>query len=144
MRLMTISSGISRSRSYSFLLASAAESPAFRSSARYSLLKSTPCEGGFIGLSLVAAVMKTRFPHTTGEDQPVPGTSVTHSTFSVFDQLTGRFGFSATGFEPGPRKRGQCCCPVVCVDVDDTRLEATSGAAPSTATMIRTGLRYRM
>src|SRR5436190_13465613 len=103
---MTISSGISRSRSYSFLLASAAESPCWRSAARYSLLKSTPTEGCFIGLSLVAAVRKTRFPHTTGEDQPVPGTSTTHSTFSVFDQLTGRFGFSETGFELGPRKRG--------------------------------------
>src|SRR5262245_35852522 len=104
---MTISSGISRSRSYSFLLASAAESPCFRGSARYSLLKSTPSEGCFIGGSLVAAVMKTRLPHTTGEDQPTPGTSATHSTFSVFDQLTGRFGFSEIGFELGPRKRGQ-------------------------------------
>jgi len=57
-------------------------------------------------LSLVAAVRKTRFPHTTGEDQPTPGTSATHSTFSVFDQLIGKFGFSETGFEFGPRKRG--------------------------------------
>ena len=66
------------------------------------MLKSTPSEGCFIGLSLVAAVMKTRFAHTTGEDQPTPGTSATHSTFSVFDQLTGRFGFSETGFESAP------------------------------------------
>src|SRR6185503_11768386 len=104
---MTSSPGISRSRSYSFLLASSAVSPCFRSSARYSLLKSTPHDGCFIGLSLVAAVRNTRFPHTPGEDQPTPGTAVAHSTFSVFDQLTGRFGFSAIGFEPGPRKRGQ-------------------------------------
>jgi len=60
-----------------------------------------------IDLDLVAAVKKTRFPHTTGEDQPTPGTSATHSTFSVFDQLTGRFGFSEIGFEFGPRTRGQ-------------------------------------
>ena len=44
---------------------------------------------------------------TTGEDQPTPAISVTHSTFSVVDQLTGRFGFSEIGFELGPRKRGQ-------------------------------------
>ena len=74
----------------------------------YSLLKSTPSDGCFIGLSLVAAVMNTRFPQTTGDDQPVPGTSTAHSTFSVFDQVNGNFGFSATGFEFGPRKRGHC------------------------------------
>ena len=108
-----------------------------------------------MGLSLVAAVMKTRFPHTTGEDQPVPGTSVTHSTFSVFDQLTGRFGFSAIGFEPGPLKRGHCAagsagvrpldslgCPAVLVDC--ASMGPVRSAAPIAATVIKSLLRFRM
>jgi hypothetical protein len=43
--------------------------------------------------------MKILVPHTTGDDQPTPGTSATHSTFSVFDHVTGRLGWSETGFE---------------------------------------------
>ena len=73
----------------------------------YSLLNSVPSDGGFIRCSLVAAVRKTLVPHTTGDDQPTPGTSATHSTFSVLDHLTGRLGLSETGFESGPRNRGQ-------------------------------------
>ena len=102
-----MSSGISRSRAQSRLLISSPESPCFRSSAMYSLLNSVPSDGGFIRCSLVAAVMKTLLPHTTGDDQPTPGTSATHSTFSVFDHVTGRLGLSEIGFESGPRNRGQ-------------------------------------
>ena len=102
-----MSSGISRSRAQRRLSSSAPENPCLRSSAMYSLLNSVPSYGGFIGCSLVAAVMKTLVPHTTGDDQPTPGTSATHSTFSVLDHLTGRLGLSETGFESGPRNRGQ-------------------------------------
>src|ERR671912_3022021 len=104
---MTMSCGISRSRAQSRLLISSAERPCFRSSAMYSLLNSVPRDGGFIRCSLVAAVMKTFVPHTTGDDQPTPGTSATHSTFSVLDHETGRLGLSEIGLESGPRNRGQ-------------------------------------
>src|SRR5687768_8369434 len=104
---MTMSSGISRSRAHNRLLISAAEKPCFRNSAMYSLLNSVPRDGGFMRCSLVAAVIRIRVPHTTGDDQPTPGTSATHSTFSVLDHVTGRLGWSETGFESGPRNRGQ-------------------------------------
>src|SRR5688572_19679133 len=107
MRRMTMSSGISRSRAHRRLLSSSPESPCLRSSAMYSLLNSVPSDGCFIGCSLVAAVMNTRVPQTTGDDQPTPGTSETHSTFSVLDHLTGRLGWSDTGLELGPRNLGQ-------------------------------------
>jgi hypothetical protein len=55
----------------------------------------------------VAAVRKMFRPHTTGDDQPTPGTSATHSTLSVLDQRSGRFGLSETGSDFGPRKPGQ-------------------------------------
>src|SRR5687767_5004825 len=104
---MTMSCGISRSRGQSRLLISSADRPCFRSSAMYSLLNSVPRDGGFIRCSLVAAVTNTRDPHTTGDDHPTPGTSATHSTFSVFDHVTGRLGLSEIGLESGPRNRGQ-------------------------------------
>src|SRR5688500_5355339 len=104
---MTMSCGISRSRAQRRLVISSADRPCFRSSAMYSLLNSVPRDGGFIRCSLVAAVMKTRVPHTTGDDQPTPGTSATHSTFSVLDHVTGRLGLSEIGFDSGPRNRGQ-------------------------------------
>src|SRR5918995_276169 len=104
---MTMSCGISRSRAHSRLLISSADSPCLRSSAMYSLLNSVPRDGGFMAWSLVAAVTNTREPHTTGDDHPTPGTSATHSTFSVLDHETGRLGLSEIGFESGPRNRGQ-------------------------------------
>jgi hypothetical protein len=45
-----------------------------------------------MGLSEVAEVRKTLLPQTIGDDQPTPGMSVAHSTFSVVDQLEGRPG----------------------------------------------------
>ena len=56
----------------------------------------------------VTVVRKTRLPQTTGLDQPRPGTSVTHSTFSVALHVSGRSELSATAaFMVGPRKCGQ-------------------------------------
>ena len=60
----------------------------------------------------VTVVRKTRLPQTTGLDQPRPGMSVTHSTFSVVLHVSGRFGLSATAaFMVGPRKCGQLSSP---------------------------------
>ena len=42
-----------------------------------------------------------------GEDQPTPGTSVTHSTFWEVDQSSGSLGLLETGMDPGPRNPGQ-------------------------------------
>ena len=60
----------------------------------------------------MTVVRKTRLPQTTGLDQPRPGISVTHSTFSVVLHVSGRFGLSATAaFMVGPRKCGQLSPP---------------------------------
>ena len=72
----------------------------------YSLEKSVPSDGCFI--SGATEVVRKTFPfHTIGDDQPMPGTSATHSTFSVVDQVFGRRGLSLTGSAPGPRNCGQ-------------------------------------
>jgi len=76
--------------------------PSLASSATYSFEKSTPREGGFISLSERAEVTKTRLFQTRGDDQPIPGISETHSTFSVVDQVEGSLALSLTGFEPQP------------------------------------------
>ena len=55
-----------------------------------------------MGASLTAEVTKTLPFQTIGDDQPTPGTSVTHSTFLVVDQVLGRFGLSDTGLAPNP------------------------------------------
>ncbi len=55
--------------------------------------------------SLTAAVTKIFPPLTIGEDQPRPGISAVHSTFSVFDQVAGNRVWD-TGLDSGPRKRG--------------------------------------
>src|SRR5262245_12779838 len=55
----------------------------------------------------VAVVRNTLPSHTIGDDQPIPGISATHSTFSVVDQVFGNRGWSLTGSEPGPRNCGQ-------------------------------------
>src|SRR5262245_13354209 len=52
-------------------------------------------------------VRKIRFFQTIGDDQPRPGTSRFHSTFSVSLQVSGRLGLSATPSERGPRNCGQ-------------------------------------
>ena len=45
-------------------------------------------------------------PLTIGEDQPRPGMSVVHSTFSDFDHFSGRLELATAGLEEGPRKDG--------------------------------------
>ena len=78
----------------------------FLNSAMYSLEKSVPSDGCFI--SGATAVVRNTFPfHTIGDDQPMPGISATHSTFSVADQVFGSLGLSLTGSAPGPRNCGQ-------------------------------------
>jgi hypothetical protein len=52
-------------------------------------------------------VRKTLLPLTIGEDQPRPGMSAVHSTFSDFDHLSGRLELATEGLEEGPRKEGQ-------------------------------------
>src|ERR1041385_640652 len=48
-----------------------------------------------------------RSPQTMGEDQPTPGISIFHATFSLEDHLSGGAASSATPSEPGPRNCGQ-------------------------------------
>src|ERR1051325_458300 len=51
--------------------------------------------------------MNTRSPETIGDDQPRPGTSIFHATFSFVLQCSGRFGLLATPRASGPRNCGQ-------------------------------------
>ena len=52
-------------------------------------------------------VRNTFSPQTIGDDQPRPGISVFHETFSVLDQRSGRFVLVDTPRAPGPRNCGQ-------------------------------------
>src|ERR1700680_2088327 len=56
---------------------------------------------------LTTLVIKMRSPQTTGEDQPVPSTSIFQRTFSVEDQVSGSPASSATPMDCGPRNCGQ-------------------------------------
>ena len=72
-----------------------------------SLLYSVPNSGRLVAsIDLAAVVRKTALPTTTGDDQPEPGTSTLHSTFSVVDHRTGNRSSSETGMPAGPRKPG--------------------------------------
>ena len=74
----------------------------------------------------VTVVRKTRCPQTTGLDQPSPGTSTTHSTFSVRLHVSGRSGLSGTdAFRVGPRKCGQLS--FASAGRADARVEARAG-----------------
>src|SRR5688500_19572202 len=95
------------SRALSFSSTCSIGSPCFTSSATYSLLYSVPICGGFDLPSVVTVVMYTLPPVTIGEDQPRPGISNDHSTFSVFDQRSASRACVPTGFESGPRNWGQ-------------------------------------
>ena len=57
--------------------------------------------------SVTTVVRKTFLPLTIGEDQPRPGISVVHSTFSDFDHFSGRLELATAGLDEGPRKEGQ-------------------------------------
>src|ERR1700732_503439 len=54
----------------------------------------------------MTVMRETLLPLTIGEDQPRPGMSVVHSTFSDFDHFSGRLELAAAGVEEGPRKEG--------------------------------------
>ena len=72
-----------------------------------SLLYSVPNSGRLVAsVGLAAVVRKTVSPATIGDDQPEPGTSTLHSTFSVVDHRTGNRSSSETGMPAGPRKPG--------------------------------------
>src|SRR5690349_19260278 len=95
---------------------SSIERPCFCSSATYSLLYSVPICGGFDFPSVVAVVMYTLPPVTIGDDQPRPGISWNHSTFSVLDQWSASRSCVPTGFDSGPRNCGHarsCACTVI-------------------------------
>ena len=49
----------------------------------------------------MTVVRKMFLPATIGEDQPRPGMSVVHSTFSDFDHLSGRLELMPEGLEEG-------------------------------------------
>src|SRR5262249_46236836 len=51
--------------------------------------------------------MKTRSPHTTGDDQPCPCTPATQRTFLSVDHSSGRPILSAKAEELAPRNCGQ-------------------------------------
>src|SRR5215204_6988781 len=105
--------GSSMSRSVTRLITSSIGSPCFCSSATYSLLYSVPVCGGFDLPSVVTVVRYTLPPVTMGDDQPRPGISRDHSTFSVFDQRSASRAWAPTGFDSGPRNCGHatfCAC----------------------------------
>src|SRR5688572_28692552 len=94
------------SRSFRRFIISCIERPCFCSSATYSLLYSVPVCGGFDLPSVVTVVRYTLPPVTIGDDQPRPGISCDHSTFSVLDQRSTRRACVPTGFDSGPRNCG--------------------------------------
>src|SRR5580658_1779341 len=59
----------------------------------------------------MTVVRKTFLPETIGEDQPRPGMSAVHSTFSDLDHLSGRLELMAEGLEEGPRNPGHSGSP---------------------------------
>src|SRR5690348_8052422 len=69
--------------------------------------KYKPFFAGSTSPELTTVVTNTRLLQTMGEDQPRPGTSTRHATFSLVLQCSGRFGLSATPSAPGPRNCGQ-------------------------------------
>ena len=62
--------------------------------------------GSGVSPVLTQVVMNTRLPHTTGDDQPSPGTSVFHSTFSVALQWSGGIALTSAGATRDARNRG--------------------------------------
>src|SRR6266446_2316412 len=78
-----------------------------RGASRRSPPKYNPFFGGSTSPELIAVVRNTFSPQTIGDDQPRPGISVFHETFSVLDQRSGRFVLVLTPRAPGPRNCGQ-------------------------------------
>src|SRR6187402_703659 len=65
-----------------------------------------PGVGCLKGRLLIADVTNTVLPVTTGDDQPRPGTSITHLTLVVFDHRSARCAPMARPSMPGPRNPG--------------------------------------
>src|SRR5688572_18446558 len=66
-----------------------------------------PVVGSFHALpALTAEVRNILLSHTTGDDQPRPGTSTDHATFSVADHRSGNAAPSAIPSDSGPRNCG--------------------------------------
>src|SRR5215216_6576051 len=109
------------SRSVTRLITSCIGSPCFCNSATYSLLYSVPVWGGFDFPSVVTVVTYTLPPVTIGDDQPRPGISCDHSTFSVLDQRSASRVCVPTGFDSGPRNCGQTVsCPRTVSDMNNS------------------------
>src|SRR5579859_3894271 len=74
--------------------------------------KYRPFLGASAATVLITDVRKIRSPQTTGDDQPLPGISVFHTTLRVAVQVSGSAGSSAaTPFDCGPRNCGQLFPP---------------------------------
>src|SRR5438093_12957279 len=78
-----------------------------RGASRRAPPKYSPFLGGSTWPELIAVVRNTFSPQTIGDDQPRPGISVFHETFSVLDHRSGRFVLVLTPWAPGPRNCGQ-------------------------------------
>ncbi|MGV2339919.1 MAG UNVERIFIED_CONTAM: hypothetical protein LVR18_39975 [Planctomycetaceae bacterium] len=68
--------------------------------------KYSPFFGSSDSPVFTTVVKKTLPPQTTGDDQPRPGKSRFHATFSVADQTSGKPLPNATPAAPGPRNCG--------------------------------------
>src|SRR5262249_30197244 len=66
---------------------------------KHSARQDAPCS--------VAVVRNRRSPHTTGEDQPTPGTSACQARFSLRLHVNGQSFSLETPWPVGPRKHGQ-------------------------------------
>src|SRR5215475_10896850 len=111
-------------------------SPFFINSAAYSLLYSVPTCGGFDLPSVVTVVTYTLPPVTIGDDQPRPGISCDHSTFSVFDQRSASRTCVPTGFDSGPRN----CGHAISCALTDVENSATSKSKLLAAIRLRCDL----
>src|SRR5687768_4445270 len=70
-----------------------------------------PVDGALNAPGLIADVTNTRSRQTIGDDQPRPGNSTAHATFSVVDHFCGSDDSSATPAPRGPRNWGHSAGP---------------------------------
>ena len=90
-----------------------------------------PVDGALNVPGEIADVTYTRSRQTMGDDQPRPGTSIDHATFSVVDQRSGSDDSSAMPDPDGPRNCGHSEGPVAAV------VEAANRAISGVATRRR-------
>src|SRR5512146_920597 len=69
--------------------------------------------GGSTAPPVIAVVRKMRLPHTTGDDQPLPGTLATHATFCVGPHADGS-GPVPSPAPFAPLNRGQAAAGWLC------------------------------